>query len=273
MSKSTALIPIHERSVVFYEDRIVAVEVVGPEGQPEIFVPVRPLCEFLGLNWSAQFRRIQRDAVLSGSARSVLLSPSQTRQGAGVAIMATPPPGAAEGAAAPQEMVCLPLTMLHGWLFGIQASRVKPEYRDAIVRYQREVYQVLWRAFRPDRTAEFEARLVGVEDVGRDNSARLDQAAAVVGDIRKRLSVVEERVAPGQPITAEQAGELSQAVKALAMLLTEADPTKNHFQGVWSEVNRRMGVASYKNIPASRYREVMAFLEDWRASLSGSPTD
>jgi hypothetical protein len=243
MSKSIALAPIEQREVEFYDDRIVAVllPVEGQE-QPAIYVPVRPVCEFLGLDWRSQRHRIDRDPVLS-----------EVKQG--VVIM-TPPSAEGRGGG-PQEMICLPLDKLYGWLFGVQASRVKAEYRESIIRYQREVYQVLWHAFRPDRSAEFEARLATTE-------TRLDQAAAVVGDLRKRLTVVEERVAPGQPITQEQAAEIGQAVKALAMLLTEADPTKNHFQGVWGEVNRRMGVASYKNIPATRYGEVMAFLEEWR---------
>lgn len=243
MTSALSLIPIEEREVEFYGDRISAVEVAGESGQPEIFVPVRPLCEFLGLDWSAQFRRIQRDPVLSEETRSV-------------AVTATEAGGR-------RDMLCLPLEFLHGWLFGVTATRVKSEYREAVIRYQREVYRVLWRAFRPDTGVILTSRVETTE-------RRLDQAAVVVRDIQQRLTAVEGRLSPGTPITEEQAGELQQQVKALALLLTELDPSKNHFQSIWVEINRRMGVASYRSIPADHYGQVTQFLQEWLSAASSA---
>src|SRR5258708_685691 len=45
------------------------------------------------------------------------------------------------------ETLCLPVEYLNGWLFGINASRVKSELREKIIRYQRDCYRVLWEAF------------------------------------------------------------------------------------------------------------------------------
>lgn len=42
-----------------------------------------------------------------------------------------------------REMTCLPLDMLNGWLFGIDANRVKPEIKDKVIAYQRECFKVL----------------------------------------------------------------------------------------------------------------------------------
>jgi hypothetical protein len=42
-----------------------------------------------------------------------------------------------------QEMLCLPLEYLNGWLFGIDDRRVIPEIRDALVLYKREAYVAL----------------------------------------------------------------------------------------------------------------------------------
>ncbi len=42
-----------------------------------------------------------------------------------------------------REVVSLPLDMLNGWLFGIDANRVKPELKEMVLRYQRECYRVL----------------------------------------------------------------------------------------------------------------------------------
>ena len=93
----------------------------------KIFVAIRPICDAIGLEWSAQFRRIQRDEVLSSV----------------VAMMATT---AADNKT--YETLCLPLDMLNGWLFGVDAKRVKPELKKAVIGYQRECYEVLDAHFR-----------------------------------------------------------------------------------------------------------------------------
>ena len=50
-----------------------------------------------------------------------------------------------------QEMFCLPLDYLSGWLFGMNADRVNPEIRDRLIQYQRECYKVLAEAFSEGR--------------------------------------------------------------------------------------------------------------------------
>jgi len=49
MSDSKALIPLEQKTVVFYDDEITAV-LVEMEGQRQIFVPIRPICDFLGVS-------------------------------------------------------------------------------------------------------------------------------------------------------------------------------------------------------------------------------
>lgn len=93
------------------------------DGHPH--VAVKPISDALGLDWSAQLRRIKRDPVLSK----------------GMAVMAIPSPGGG------QETVALPLDKMNGWLFGVSAQRVKPEIRDTLIRYQEECYGVLFRHF------------------------------------------------------------------------------------------------------------------------------
>lgn len=44
-------------------------------------------------------------------------------------------------------MQYLPLDYLNGWLFGVNANRVKEGIRDNLIRYQRECYRVLADAF------------------------------------------------------------------------------------------------------------------------------
>jgi len=103
---------------------------VRVDDESTIYVPIRPTCDYLSLDWSAQFRRIQRDEILAKVVKCV-------------AITATPQEGGF------QELLCLPLDLLPGWLFGVTTSRVKAEVKDKITRYRRECFRVLWEAFRP----------------------------------------------------------------------------------------------------------------------------
>lgn len=124
-----SLEPIREVTIDFYGDEIPAALVVIDEGGRQIvYVPVRPLVEYMGLSWPAQWERINRDAVLSQMVR-------------GVRVTRTPEQGGS------QVMLCLPLDYINGFLFGINANRVKAELRDRLITYQRECYQVLAAAF------------------------------------------------------------------------------------------------------------------------------
>jgi hypothetical protein len=105
-------------------------------------------------------------------------------------------------------------------------------------------------------------------EMERHLTARLDKAAVIVGGHERRITVLEQRLAPGRPITEEQAAEIGLHVKSLAALLGEQDNSKNHYQGVFIELYRRFGVTSYKMIPQSKYAAVLAFLEDWRKGLA-----
>jgi len=64
----TALRLARERTIAFYGDAIPVAQVA--EG--EIYVPLRPLCAPLGLNWSGRLQRTKRDEVL-GSTPGVCL--------------------------------------------------------------------------------------------------------------------------------------------------------------------------------------------------------
>ncbi len=95
--------------------------ITGPAG--EHLVAMRPICEAIGLDWDGQRQRINRHPVLSTCA---------------VVITAQMP-----GDDQHRELVCLPLDYLNGWLFGVDASRVRPEIRERLVQYQRECFAAL----------------------------------------------------------------------------------------------------------------------------------
>ena len=267
MSNDNSLIPIEERTVLFYDDEIKLVVVQEKEGQ-KAYVPVRPICEFLGVASSPQLRRINRDPILSEVASSVTVTVTEAGQRG--------------------QMLCLPIDYLNGWLFGINANRVKENVRERLLRYQRECYQVLAQAFTgaasssvsptmmalaqvremglaiarmAEEQMEFERRLTTTE-------TRLEQAATVYGDLTERVATLEQRIAPGAPITEEQASQISQAVKTVAMEMSKRS-RRNEYGGVYGELYRKFGITSYKLLPANRFEEAMDFLRDWHQSLVG----
>ncbi len=130
--ESIALTPIEEKIVTFYDDEIVAV-LAGEGNKSQVFVPLRQICDYLGLSCAGQRERINRDPVLSQEVRFVRVT--RTNRGGN------------------PELLFLPLKFLNGWLFGVSASRVKPELQEKIIRYQRECYDILWQAFQTDAFA------------------------------------------------------------------------------------------------------------------------
>ena len=265
---SQAIQPRSERVIDFYGDPI-TVALAGEE----MYVPLRSLTEFLGLEWSSQFRRVQRDEILASRVRPVIMTSADGRQ---------------------REMMCLPLDLLPGWLFGITASRVRPELQAKLMRYRADAFRVLWRAFQaetfgsvsPSDTplATTSGSLAHIRELGLaivhmaeqqmalevrvgEHDGRLDRAAIVIKEIERRLTRVEERTAEDAAISDAQAAEIANRVRAIAKALAEHDKSKNHYQGVFGELYRRFRVSTYKNIRQEQYSAVLAFLEEWEGSV------
>jgi hypothetical protein len=97
--------------------------------------------------------------------------------------------------------------------------------------------------------------------------SRLDQQDERLGEYETRLETVESILGDtGRHVTPDQAMQISQAVKAVAMELGNKTK-KNEFGGVYGELYRRFGVTSYKEIPANRFEDVMKWLNEWHQSL------
>ena len=261
-----ALVPVDQREVIFYEDTVTAV-LVEVDSREEIYVPVRSLCDYLGIDWSAQSRRINRDPVLSESIQ-------------GVAITTTPSADGRGGGQ--QEMVCLPLKYLPGWLFGISASRVKAEHRDKIIRYQREVYDVLWEAFQEGRLTTTDSDFEALLKQADDEVVQAYQIAQAVVKLARNQIVLQNQVVTntqrieeleatlgdaGREVTPEQASQISQGVKAVAIVYGK-QTGRNEFGGVYGELYRKFGITSYKLLPAKKFDEAMRFLSDWYGQLT-----
>lgn len=273
MTNSPSLIPIEERTIDFYGDAITAVLVPG-DSQSEIYVPLRPLCDYLGLNWSGQLQRIRRDEILGEALRFVCITHTNSNGG-------------------DPEVICLPLDFLPGWLFGITTSRVRPELQPKIAQYRRECFRVLWRAFESDALAALGQReiavtppttgttnLLHIRELGlavaqmaeqqlvleqrvTTHETRLNGAASIIKEVQRRLTVIEEQVVPSGTISDAQSADIATLVRAIAKELSERDQSKNHYQSVFGELYRRFRVSSYKRVRQDQLAEVLEFLEEW----------
>jgi HAMP domain-containing protein len=266
VSDPKALVPVEQKEVEFYGDVIIAVRT----SDGSVHVPVRPVCDLLGVNWAAQYRRINRDAVLAEELRSVEITAQE-----GERMVA-------------RKMQCLPLDYISGFLFGINADRVKPDLKERVVRYQRECYKVLAEAFQEGRlTSEpsFDVLLSGespaaqaykmaaaIMQMARQQLLLETQIEAHTIELEKhgeRLERIEDTLGdPKRTITPDQATEISQAVKAVAMELGKRSK-RNEYGGVYGELYRRYRIPSYRELPAAKFEDAMSWLGEWLQSLTG----
>jgi hypothetical protein len=268
MSDETDLVPLEEQTVLFYEDEITVVVVDTEDNRQTIYVPIRPICDYLGIDWSSQFRRLNNDPVLSKRSRSIAITATE--------------------AGGKREMVCLPLDYLNGWLFGVSTMRIKDdEVRERLIRYQDECYGVLAQAFatRQMPSSPTMSTLIQVREMGRAimqmaeeqleferrlavTETRMDKAAGVVGNLTKRVVLIEQRLSPSESVTDDEASQISQSVKTVAIALGK-QTNKNEFGAVYGELYRKFGITSYKRLPASRFDEAMNFLAEWHQEITG----
>lgn len=233
----------------------------------DIFVPIRPICDNLGVTLAGQRERINRDPVLSEVVTSVSVTLTQQSR----------------------DMLCLPLKFIPGWLFGLNANRVKPELRDRIIRYQRECYDVLFEAFAEGRlTADLsfddllqqasrdvvEAYQIAqaIMKLARNQimlEGRLDEHGRMLDDYGRRLETIEADMhQEDRYISETQAAQISQAVKAIAIAMGK-QTGRNEFGATWGEFYRKFGIAKYRYLPISRFDEAMTWLNEFYQSLTG----
>lgn len=271
MSDDKQLTVIEQREIGFYEDQVIAVKVEGGT----VYVPIRPICELIGVAWQPQARKLNSDPILSDVSMSITIrlqtSDSTSRR--------------------PQtsDMLCLPLEYLNGWLFGINSNRVKEEIRPKLLQYQRDVYHILYEAFgrnevtaapnpliddlidSDDPTAVAYRQALAIVNMAREQliiKARLETSVSRIDDHENRLQIIKaDRGDDSRYITNSQAVQIAQAVKQIALELGRRSK-RNEFGGVYGELHRQFDVPGYKMLPAPKFDEAMNFLRQWWEGLT-----
>ena len=124
-------------------------------------VPLKPICDALGIDYPTQFTRLKSDPILSST---VGLSPMV----------------AADGKS--REMATIPFKFVFGWLFQIDSRNVKEEAREAVLRYQVECYDALYDHF------------VKQEKFLRERQQAIDEQIEIVDQLRSEFKDAERNM-------------------------------------------------------------------------------
>lgn len=263
MNDEQTLMPIQQKEIIFYGDELTAIK--APDGH--IYVSVRHICDALGLNVQAQTRRINRQEVL--------------QDGFMVAKMAT--------IKGERPATWLRVDLLPLWLTGISISMVKEEAQLKLKHFQKEAAKVLWEAFQEGRLTE-DISLDSLLDTNLPAAQAYKIAMAVMQMARQqlllevqvashhnkllqhdqRLEQIEAILGDSESfITTEQAMQISQAVKAIAMEI-QKKTKRNEYGAVYGQMYREFGITSYKQLPMQKFESAMKWLTEWYQKITDS---
>ena len=250
-----------QKEVQFYDDQLTAAQT--DDGR--IYVSINEVCGVLGLSRPAQQRRIQEHDVLSE----------------GIVRLAIDTAGGS------QTVTMLRHDLVPLWLAGVQGRAVREDVRPKLKQFQLRAAQVLYEAFQEGRltTAEPTDLFAGaspesvqayqlaqaVLHLARNQMLMEQRLGGRIEAVEGRLETIEDALSqPGRMITEDQASQISQAVKAVALAIGKKSG-RNEFGAIYGELYRKFGIAGYKQLPTRRFQEAMRFLAEWHETVTGGP--
>lgn len=145
--------------------------VAGNDSQK--LVPIKSICEALGIDFSNQYKKIKEDDDLS----SVMVLSTIT-----------------DSSGRPSEMVCLPLEFIFGWLFTINPKNVKPEAQEAVRSYRMECYRALYSHFTAYSRFNEEKQAILSDEFEKyqELQANFNQAKKDLAESKKRMNLAKD---------------------------------------------------------------------------------
>ncbi|NCC33941.1 MAG: hypothetical protein EOM24_18285 [Chloroflexia bacterium] len=259
--------PPREEIVEFDGDRLVAVILEG-DG---VATPVRVLCESIGLDPDVQMINIREHPVLATGLRVVNVS----------------------GERGVRSVAALLHTMIPYWLATIPPNQVNPVSRPKLIRYQREVANVLAQLFYGDdavpeapvadpAVAALQQRM---QDALREVRVARDallyahqQHASQVGAQQRQIAHLAEIVGELEeylPIGPAQAAHIQRSIKHLARRVaqqrtqagTPDQRESNIYEVLFGRFKLEFHLPRYDALPRKRYAAALAWLEARAAEL------
>ena len=292
--KTTALVPVAQRRVELLDgDEVLAVR--ADDGS--IYLPLRPICASLGLSYQPQRRRIQRDPALEEGMREIRLQTGGGRQAtACMALNLVPYWLSTVEVSRVRPALQDKLTVYRRWVI----ERVFEAFQRETGIGQATAAATTVSATRDDETLSLvhirdmglaiaafaeqqiafaaqqqaQDRRIDVLDEGQGQlSARLDRAAGVVGGLVRSVKALEQRLAPGNVLSEEQAAEVSDQVKTVAEALTARDVAagaapRDWYGSIYRTLYKRYNVAGYRRIRQEQYADVLSWLDHFHEAAS-----
>lgn len=131
-------------------------------------VPVKPICEALGISYEPQFTRLKMDPILSSTITLSVMVGADGKQ---------------------REMTCIPLRYVFGWLFMIDSRNVKEDAREAVIRYQKMCYDALYNYF-----AQMEEFLSWKQKVVEERLIVYDQARLEFREAKDKVQEARDQL-------------------------------------------------------------------------------
>ena len=141
-------------------------------------VPIRPICEALGIDHDVQNRKIKEDDFLSSVATLSVATGADGKQ---------------------YPMMCLPLKYVFGWLFTINPKNVKEDAREAVATYRAKCYDVLYNYFTEQNDFLEEKQQIVNQKIEEYENIRVDFKSA-----EKRLKTAKTDLFKAKDFTYEQ---------------------------------------------------------------------
>lgn len=139
-----------------------SVDIISLTDNDETMIPIKPICEALGVSFQGQSKKIKSDRILSRTANLRLMVGADKKE---------------------REMLCLPLRHIYGWLFSINPKNVSPEAEEIITNYKDECYNALYDHFNDARIF-----LKHKQEVLAKENKELQKISADFASARKRLN-------------------------------------------------------------------------------------
>lgn len=137
--------------------KINGVEIVTVERDGEIFIPIKPVCDAIGIDAKAQRAKLQDDEFFASTGAIITSVAADDKE---------------------REMYCIRLRDVYGWLATINPGKVAPEARETVVRYRRECYDVLYDYFTGSMRRTIETNNAEIALLQQINSAISEEKEA-----------------------------------------------------------------------------------------------
>lgn len=157
--------------------------VVTDEG----LVPIKPICEALGIDVEPQRRKLKEDEDLDSVTTMKVATGADGKQ---------------------YEMVCLPHQFIYGWIFTINPKNVKPEAKESVRKYRKACYDALYNHFnglqqRRNEQDAMEKSLLAERDAVDELEKNLKEQMAIAkkqkGDIDRKIERIRQERFTDEP--------------------------------------------------------------------------